>query len=90
MQPQNRSNPEDRLFDALGEIFEFEPSTALEISKRAACQIAAFVADMGACSDQAKLLDVALGRIAEMRIELEVLDTQLAEIKKLRSFGTVH
>ena len=83
-------NSEEKLFDALGEVFRADPSAALEISKRAACQIAAFVADVGAVSERGNYLDIARNRIAEMRVELEALDDQLAELAAIRTSETFH
>ena len=84
------SRPEDRLFDALGAIFELEPSVALEISKMAACQIAAYVADVGAISREEGAIDNALNRIAEMQDELAVLSTQLTHFKDRADVPALH
>ena len=73
--------PEDRLFDALQAVFKMEQSDALDISLRAACQIASFVADVGVMRGNPGAVDVALDRIDEMQVELSGLANHLQDFK---------
>ncbi|MEL7105603.1 MAG: hypothetical protein AAGM21_06765 [Pseudomonadota bacterium] len=82
--------PEERLFDALGEVFELEQEEALDVSKRAACSIASFVADVGALSGSPVMVSTALARIQEIQVELTQLTEHLVEIKSEVSFQRIH
>lgn len=83
MVAQPVASQEDQLFDALREVFEMNDTDALEISKRAACLIANYVADQGALSKGGVFVSEALARIAEMQNELDQLS------QHLREFSTV-
>lgn len=82
--------PEDRLFNALGDVFRMEPEQALQTSKEAACLIACFVADIGAVSRTTHSIDAALARIQEMQLELAELSQHLEEFKATRIVHAVH
>ena len=72
---------EERLFDALRQVFALDQFVALEISRRAACQIASFVADVAVLSDKEHVSDFAIERIEEMRFELSALHEHLHSFK---------
>ena len=84
------SGPEERLLDALGEVFKLDQKNALAVSKRATCLIANFLADAGALSGSPEAISVALARIHEMQMELEQLSDHLIEYKEVVELRLVH
>ncbi len=87
---QLECGPEERLFDALGEVFELDQEDALDVSKQAACLIASFVADVGALSGNQLAVCAALARINEMQVELAQLTDHLTEYKDKVGLHLVH
>ena len=69
------------MFEALHDVFALDQFIALEVSRRAACQIASFVADVAVLSDQEQASDFAIERIEEMRFELTALYEHLVTFK---------
>ena len=81
MKEAKYESAEDRLFDALREVFALDQFVALEVSRRAACQIASFVADVAVLSDHEHASDIAIERIEEMRFELSALHEHLVNFR---------
>ncbi len=81
MYAQAHPCPEDRLFDALGAIFQLETEEALGLSKLAVVQIANYVADLGAVPGSSKAVDAALLRLDEMQLEISDLSNHLHQFR---------
>ena len=90
MEGLDHSCPEDRLFDALREIFKLEPKLALSISKQAVEHIATYVADLGAISKNGHMIEQALKQIEDMGTEINTLKAHLLEYELLKSNTTFH
>ena len=67
---------EDRLFDALAVVFNLNPKDSIDVSKVAACAIAAHVMEVGVFKGDPDARRTAFARIREMREELDDMFTQ--------------
>lgn len=73
----------ERLFDALGAVFDLETKHAYETLKDATNQIAVFIADKGATSGSEAELQLAISKVFEMQAELAELLDQLEGFREV-------
>ncbi len=71
---------EDRISEALGELFNLSPDIAIDVSKSIGSHVAALVADICATSKSLAVRDRALDRISEFETELDALSEGLAKL----------
>ncbi len=71
---------EDRISEALGELFRLSPDIAIDVSKSIGSHVAALVADICATSKSLAVRDRALDRISEFETELDALSEGLAKL----------